>query len=310
MKIAMTGWRALGTSVHVLVSGAAALGPAATAVDDTLRAVDLAYSRFRPDSELATVNTHQGRPVAVSALFADAVAASLRAARESDGAVDPTVGRAMRVVGYDDDFPRLARSAGPLTLRVEPVPGWRSIRFDRESRTIALPPGVELDLGSTGKAFAADLAAANAHRAMRGGAVLVSLGGDIATAGDVPPDGWPVLVAEDSAMAADTDGEVIALRGGAVATSSTTVRRWTRGSIELHHIIDPTTGLPARGPWRTATVVAGSCVDANTAATAAIVLGDAALKWLTRSKLPARLVSVAGTVTRINDWPAPLELSA
>ncbi|OLC57741.1 MAG: hypothetical protein AUH85_02530 [Chloroflexi bacterium 13_1_40CM_4_68_4] len=231
------------------------------------------------------MNAHANERVGISALFADAIAAALRSARESDGAVDPTVGRAMRVVGYDDDFSRLARSSGPLTLRVEPVPGWRSIRFDRESRTITLPPAVELDLGSTGKAFAADLAAASAHRAMRGGAVLV---------------------AEDSAVPADSDGEVIALWGGAVATSSTTVRRWTRGSIELHHIIDPATGLPARGPWRTATVVAGSCVDANTAATAAIVLGEGALSWLARAGLPARLVSTSGEVTRVNDWPAPV----
>ena len=306
MKISTTSWRALGTSVHVLVSDTDALATAAEAVDATLRAVDAAYSRFRPDSELSTVTAHANERVGISALFADAIAAALRSARESDGAVDPTVGRAMRVVGYDDDFSRLARSSGPLTLRVEPVPGWRSIRFDRESRTITLPPAVELDLGSTGKAFAADLAAASAHRAMRGGSVLVSLGGDMATAGEVPPDGWPVLVAEDSAVPADSDGEVIALWGGAVATSSTTVRRWTRGSIELHHIIDPATGLPARGPWRTATVVAGSCVDANTAATAAIVLGEGALSWLARAGLPARLVSTSGEVTRVNDWPAPV----
>ena len=142
-------------------------------------------------------------------------------------------------------------------------------------------------------------------RIARGG-VLVSLGGDIATAGDVPDGGWPVLAAEDSGAPLSSEGEVIALQGGAIATSTTTVRRWTRGEIEFHHIIDPATGLPARGPWRTATVVAATCVDANTAATAAIVLGDRARRWLSELRLAARLVSTSGAIVRTEQWPAPI----
>jgi thiamine biosynthesis lipoprotein len=304
MTVFSRTWRALGTSVHVLVTDVDLLPDAAASVSDVLGAVDRAYSRFRSDSELSFVNAHPGEPHAVSDLFADALAEALRASELSCGAVDPTVGRAMRVVGYVDDFAGVAPSAGPIALRVEAVPGWRTLRFDRRSRTITLPRGVELDLGSTGKAFAADRAASAARSAMRRGGVLVSLGGDIATAGDVSPDGWAVLVAEDSAVPAEADGEVIALHGGAIATSSTTVRRWTRGEVELHHIIDPSTGLPARGPWRTATVVAASCVDANTAATAAIVLGEKTLPWIRATGLPARLVAADGAIACVNAWPA------
>lgn len=138
---------------------------------------------------------------------------------------------------------------------------------------------------------------------MDGGGVLVSLGGDVAVAGLPPDEGWHVQIAENSRAPITRDGETIAIRSGGVATSSTTVRRWRRGGIELHHIIDPATGLPAIGPWRTVSVVAGNCVDANIAATAAIVRGVAATAWLELAGLPARLVDRSGDVRRVGGWP-------
>jgi thiamine biosynthesis lipoprotein len=83
------------------------------------------------------------------------------------------------------------------------------------------------------------------------------------------------------------------------------VRRWTRGGVVLHHIIDPATGLPAAGPWRTVTVVAAACLDANIAATAAVVRGESAVAWLESLRLPSRLVAHDGAVTRTAGWPEP-----
>jgi thiamine biosynthesis lipoprotein len=137
--------------------------------------------------------------------------------------------------------------------------------------------------------------------------VLVSVGGDIAIAGPAPDRGWPVLVTEDHAAPLGGHGQVVWLTGGGLATSSITVRRWRRGSAELHHIVDPATGLPAEGPWRTASVGAATCVDANTAATAAIVLGDRAAAWLAERRLPARLVGREGRVVTVAGWPEPVQ---
>ncbi len=309
MTVAQESWTALGTSVHLLATDADGLGRATTAVRDVLADVDTAYSRFREDSELSRLNASAGRTVHVSPLLATAIDAAQRAARLTDGAVDPTVGQAIRMAGYDDDFARVAADRGPVSLRAWRVPGWQAIRFDRRARTVLLPPGVELDLGSTGKALAADLAA-RAALAAGGGGVLVSLGGDIATAGEAPAGGWRVLVAEDSRVRPDADGEVICLPSGGVATSSTTVRRWTRGGAVLHHIIDPQTSLPATGPFRTVTVAAATCLDANIASTAAIVLGEAAIDWLTIRRLPARLVENDGTIHYIGLWPDPTGVAA
>jgi FAD:protein FMN transferase len=55
------------------------------------------------------------------------------------------------------------------------------------------------------------------------------------------------------------------------------------------------------------TVAAASCVDANIAATAAIVLGRPAADWLEKMRLPARLVHVTGRVATSNGWPADLD---
>src|SRR5207249_5328288 len=90
-------------------------------------------------------------------------------------------------------------------LRLESVPGWRSVELDPLARTVRIAPGVELDLGSTGKALAADLAAAAALRESGAAGVLVGLGGDIAVAGKPPSGGWRVLAAENSSLPPEAD---------------------------------------------------------------------------------------------------------
>lgn len=295
--------RALGGLVRVVVTRADRIAVAKAAVDGVLRDIDLAASRFRDDSELARVNAAPEKEFRVSSLLARAIAEALRGARLTGGAVDPTVGHAVKLAGYDADFSSVAADGLPLDLVVHRIPGWRAVRFDAEARTVIVPRGVELDLGATAKALASDLSAAAAREAIGDAGVLVSLGGDIAVAGDAPAGGWPVQVSEDSGAAIREGEETIAVTSGGIATSSTTVRRWTRGGIVLHHIIDPATGLPAAGPWRTVTVVAGSCVDANIASTAAIVMGEAAVEWLEANGLPARLVDRSGGVRRTRRWP-------
>jgi len=295
--------RALGTSVRLVVTSPDRLARAKAAVDSLLQAVDKTCSRFRDDSELSRLNAAPERDVRLSPLLATALAVALRAARITAGAVDPTVGGALKVIGYDADFTTIPRDGGPIPLAPRRVPGWTRIRFDEWRRTVCLPRGVEIDLGATAKALAADLAAAHALAAAGGGGVLVGLGGDLVAVGQPPDGGWKVQIEEDSRAPVIGGAEAIRIMSGAIATSSTTVRRWTRGGVVLHHLIDPSTGLPGGGPWRTATVMAATCVDANIASTGAIVLGSAAQSWLEAAGLPARLVDTAGLVTRIADWP-------
>ena len=305
VELAMADDRALGCSVRVIVTRPDRLAAAKAAVDRCLREIDVAASRFREDSELSRLNAAPEREARISPLLALAIGEALRGARLSDGAVDPTIGVAVRLAGYNTDFGSVPAQGMPIELTVQRVPGWQAVQFDQSNRTVRLPRGVELDLGATAKALASDLAAAAALEAADAGGVLVSLGGDIAVAGESPEGGWPVQISEDSGAPIHKGEEVIAIKAGGIATSSTTVRRWMRGGVLLHHIIDPATGLPAAGPWRTVTVVAGTCVDANIASTAAIVMGDSAVSWLEAAGLPTRLVDRQGVVQRIGGWPLP-----
>lgn len=298
----------LGTGVRVLTATPGTLDKAAMAVQEVLQEIDVACSRFRDDSELCKLNRSGRQGMVVSPLLLTAIQAAKRACRLTEGAVDPTVGKAMRLIGYDRDFSELPSDAA-LPLRLEATPGCDAIIVDARSRQVRLDGDVQVDLGATAKALAADLAAKAAWAAAESG-VLVSLGGDIALGGTAPERGWPIMIAEDHAAPLDAEGEVIALRTGAVATSSTTVRSWQQGGVLRHHIVDPKTGAPVDGPWRTVSVVAGNCVDANAAATAAIVKGDQALPWLRRHGLAARLVASDGEVVRAGNWPAPSAVEA
>ena len=295
--------RALGTRAVLATGDPAALPAARALLVCGLRAFDLACSRFRDDSELAALNRAAGRSVPVGELLWDALVVAIQAAEATDGLVDPTVGRSLRLAGYDRTFMRVALRDGRLVRpSFEPAARWRELELDEERRAVRVPPGIELDLGATAKALAADGLAAAAV-ALTGDGVLVSLGGDVSVAGEPPGDGWSIRIADDHAASLDAPGPTIAVTGGGVATSGVAVRRWQTVAGELHHIVDPRTGAPADAVWRTVTVAARTCVEANTASTAAVVLGADAPAWLEARRLPARLVRADGAVVRVSGWP-------
>jgi thiamine biosynthesis lipoprotein len=277
-------------------------------VQREIDAIDLTASRFRDDSELAEVNRNAGRPIRISPLFLEAIRLALRGAAISDGAVDPTLGKPMVEIGYDRDFSELqppgtqAQDRPRLIARRRRPRRWVEIELWENPPAVRVPAGVELDLGATAKALAADRAAQAAQHAA-GGSVLVSLGGDIATCGPAPSGGWLVHVTDDHRDPDGCPGQTIALHTGGLATSSVLARRWVHEGRVRHHILDPHRGEPVEPTWRTVSVAAASCADANIATTAAIVLGSDAERWLCGHRVPARLVDVDGNVRLLGGWP-------
>lgn len=292
-----TSFPALGTTAEVVVTDSRRLAPAVAVLREELDALDLACSRFREDSEISRLE--RGRAVRVGPLLAEALAVALRAARLTDGLVDPTVATAVRALGYDRDYADVT-DGGPASAPV-PAPGWHRVLLDHD--IVVLPRGVELDLGATAKALAADRAAVAIARRI-GGGTLVNLGGDLAAAGPAPHGGWQVAIGDDHVDAADDPDTTVTLTGGGLATSGITRRRWRRGGRTVHHIVDPRTGDIPDPHWRTVSVAAKSCVDANTASTAAIVLGARGQDWLAARSLPARLVTVDGEIVTTPGWPS------
>ena len=303
-------WDAIGTSVRLVVTNATQLGAARAMLAADLAVLDAACSRFRGDSELIRLEASAGKPTMISPVLSGAIRAALRGAKLTDGDVDPTLGHAMESIGYDRDFALVqaqegTSQSGKVRVRVSDLPSWRQIELDEAAGLLTVPVGIRLDLGATAKAWAADRSAKRIARALNCG-VLVSLGGDIAIAGEVPPGGWSIRVQDvtgDPFEAPVGPTGVIAIREGGLATSSTTARRWERGGDLMHHILDPRTGLPAQTVWRTVSVAAGSALDANIASTAAIIRGHRAAGWLAKLGLPARLVAVDGSVKTVAGWP-------
>ncbi len=292
----------MGTTARVVVWPPHELPRALHAVDRELAELDRQASRFREDSELSQVNSSDSHTFLLSQGLAELLATALAAAELTAGLVDPTVGGALIAMGYDRDFASVPERRLDAPAVASPAPGWASIEL--EGRLLRRPGGTVLDLGATAKGVGSDRSAHAALCAMDGGGgVLVSLGGDMALAGQSPQGGWPILVAEDPAGDQGTSGHFVRMQRGGVATSSVVCRRWSRGDRTLHHLIDPRTGEPARARWRTATVGAPTCAYANAASTALIVGGDEALDMVTSAGLPARLVGHDGSVRLIGSWP-------
>jgi len=316
---AFAAWRALGMLIQLVVTDPGQLAAARDLLTEDLTELDLTCSRFRSDSELVALadaarDATGPITVTVSPLLADAIAVALHAASLTDGDVDPTVGGVLSSLGYDRDFGEVPAMgpALPGGVGVRVIPGWRSIKLDLPARRLTVPPRVQLDLGATVKGWAADRSAARIADKL-GCGVLVSLGGDTAVGGEPPEGGWRIRVQDLTGMPdqpAQGPSTVVAIRDGGLATSSTAARRWQRGGDMLHHILDPRTGLPAAPVWRTVSVAAASCADANTAATAAVIRGRQAPAWLAGLNLPARLVAPDGSVHTVAGWPSDSAVAA
>jgi FAD:protein FMN transferase len=244
---------------------------------------EAAFSRFRPASELSRINASPAPVVRVSAFFARVLQIALDVADETDGLVDPTLGRALEAAGYDCDFGSIADDPGPAggaeTSRLAEVAVSGSF--------LRRPAGLTLDLNGVVKALAVDAAA---ELIMDQG--FVSAGGDLAVRGAVDV-GLP-------------HGDAVRVVTGGLATSGIASRRWRRGGSEQHHLIDPSTGRPSTSPWELVTVSGATCLDADVAAKAAYLLGEAGPEWLETRGLPGRFVGSDGRIVRTRDWDRAL----
>lgn len=287
---------AMGSTVEVVLLDAP---PGSDAwVLTRLSALERAWSRFDPRSELVALNRRAGgAPVPASDLLRTAVDASLQLWRATDGWFDPTTLRALEWAGYDRSFTEVRSGSGSAACVGSPpaTPTPLGVIVDDDRGTITLPAGVTLDLGGVGKGLAADLLATELMERGSSG-VLVSVGGDIAVAGTGPNGGWRIPVVDP------TDGHrvrwVVPIESGAIVQSNSVVRRWRAGDEHCHHLIDPSTSRPSRSGIAAAVVVSDRAWWAEGVAKAALLAGAAAGSALIgRLAQAGWLVRDNGTVT-------------
>ena len=146
----------------------------------------------------------------------------------------------------------------------------RLIMLDVESKSIILPPGMELDLAGIAKGYAVDRAAAilRDHDVERG---MVNLGGNIYAIGSPPgKKGWSVGI-RDPRGERSVVGSLF-LEDEAVATSGNYENYIEIEGRTYGHIIDPRNGKPV-SHMLSVTVVASSALQADALSTGFFVLG-------------------------------------
>jgi len=300
-------FRAIGVDCQVVATHDIALASACRLAESRLARLGAVASRFRSDSEVVRL-ARLGAPAGsrtvtapASRLLLSLVDDALWAADVTGGLVDPTLGRAMESIGYDADLAevlaRPVRDGSPSRVAEAPRSTLGDVRIDLMACTITIAAGSLIDLGATAKASMADRIARELAR-HSGGGFLVDLGGDIAVAGQPPPGGWVISTDDD-----DSTAHRIGITTQGVATSGTDRRRWHVDGTLRHHLLDPVTCQPVSRTWRRVTCVGATALEANTASTAACVLADAAVDWLTERGIPARLVPERGAVVCTTGWP-------
>jgi thiamine biosynthesis lipoprotein len=261
-------FRVMGSDAHVVVvGGRPGLVDLARA---RLASLEARWTRFDEGSELSRLNAAGGMPCVVSHDTLVLVDALCTAWRMTGGRFDPTVG--VEALGYRSPWPQL------VSIATLPAPrravGCSGVDVDLTRALVQLPVGVRLDPGGLGKGLAADLVAADLLAAGARGAV-VNVGGDLCVQGEAPAggDAWPIAIEHPD----DPDREIarVVIAAGGVATSTSRRRRWhTLGGDDVHHLVDPTTSLPAVRPWVQATAVAGSAWWAEVGAKVAYLDGS------------------------------------
>ncbi len=247
----------MGTEVTALVPP----GVAVEAVRRRFGAVEAACSRFLPDSDLSRVNRSPAGRIVMPGLLAEVVAAGAVQRDLTGGLVDAGMGALVRSWGYDATFEEV------VGLDAEPDPGDTPAWAVRNG-VLHRRPGMLLDLGGVAKGWTAD-------RAVEAGeAVVVSAGGDVRSSD--PATVVDVLGPEGSPAAS------LHLGAAALATSSTSRRRWIVEGRPAHHLIDSRTGRPASTPVVSASTICRTAVEAEAAAKAVLLLGAEGLAWASR----------------------------
>ncbi len=257
-----------------------------------LEQLERRWSRFLPGSEISRLNTSPQAFMIVSPDTVDLLATMKHAWRLTGGRYDPTMLRAINAAGYS----KSRDGSGRVSTRT----GFRGrgstiadVAIDPATAAVVVPAGIGLDPGGIGKGLAADLVVTELLAGGTGGA-LVSVGGDLAAAGDPPTaEGWQVAVEDPF----DARGHLVtlALDAGGVATSSTLSRTWVQDGRRRHHVIDPATQTCATTDLAAVTVIARAGWEAEVHATAALLTGaERALDYLDDHDLDGIVTTLDG----------------
>ncbi|MGZ8563256.1 MAG: FAD:protein FMN transferase [Candidatus Limnocylindria bacterium] len=226
------------------VQAASAWGIVTTDIEES----EQCLSRWRAESALSRLNAvaGSGECVAADRRLVALLVASARAQRTSGGRFDPRVVTRLESLGE--------RAGVPLPELPEELGTDRPwLACDPRAGVVRLSAPV--DSGGIGKGLSLRWAArALARAGLIGSGMLLEAGGDLVVHGE-RAGGGPWQVGVEDPAGGDEPLAVISATHGAIATSSTGVRRWeSPDGVPVHHLIDPFTGEPGGDGLQAVTV--------------------------------------------------------
>jgi len=266
---------------------------------DVFHDIEQRFSRFLSDSELSLLNDRRADHVRVSPEMMTILRLCVRMNRATGGLFDPAVLPSLEHAGYDRSFELVPAEQRPSSSAAPELWSVAAMTLDESRSVVRMPAGMRLDLGGIGKGYAVD----RAGQVMAPlGDYLIDAGGDILASGNGPAaDGW--LIAVGHPTSPDIVLQHVVLRDEAIATSSIARRRWRRGSVQQHHIIDPRRGEPAQTDCLSVSVIARTTMEADVYAKCALILGSTGGRLLLEGhNLPGLFVLTDGNIETTTNW--------
>ncbi len=250
------------------------------------------YSRYRESSLLSQVHRAAGSgvPTPIDAETVALLDYADQLYRLSDGLFDITSGVLRRAWDFHAQRRPCPKQLNALLTCI----GWPRVKYERtqEGGWVLLEEGMELDFGGIVKEYAADAAAKVLYQqGMVHG--LIDMGGDMRVVGPTPSgQGWRIalrdpFIGSEENQKRQRMHNAVDICYGAVASSGVYERCMELNGKTYSHILDPRSGWPVEQPFSAVTVLADHAVIAGSAATLAMLLGEASgLQWLENLQLP------------------------
>jgi FAD:protein FMN transferase len=233
--------------------------------------LDRLLSVWKENSDVVRLNAAAGdRPVAVSRETLEVLTTARQVSEWTGGKFDVTFGALSDVWKFDQDQDDSIPSRAAIEARI-PLIDYRKLVIDEQAGTAFLQrKGMRAHLGGIGKGYAVDRAVA----IMKSAGLKdfsVQAGGDLYVAGQRGDRPWRLGIADPRAP----DGAIFArveLSDSTFSTSGDYERFFIKDGVRYHHILDPTTGQPARLS-RSVTIVSKRAVLADGLSTGVFLLG-------------------------------------
>ena len=265
-----------------------------SAIEEELKNVNKLMSTFDPGSEISRFNTFKKKTwFSVSRATVDVLSEALRIGRQTEGAMDITVGKLVNLWGFGKDLKILSVPNPSKITELKKISGIQKIELDIKNQQVKKSNlGIYIDLASIAKGYGVDRVSERL-KSLGIKNFLVEIGGEIRTVGfkdesSLTP--W-VIAVEKPVNLKRVLYKKLYLKSNSLATSGDYRNYFEKEGVRFSHTINPKTGYPVTHQLASVSVVHSSCMTADGVATALMVMGaEKGYKWAVQNKIAAYFI--------------------